>query len=238
MSKDFAFMFYPGDYLRDTQCLSEKTQVAYDRIMCEHMRNICITQQQLNFFTKRLSPDELNELLFVLTKIKGGYEIEWVAKSIRERIAYSDSRRKNRVGKTKEDKIDTSETYDSHMEGEGEGKDKSKIDYESVVENYHSLCPKLNKVIVINDLRKGFMNTRVGEYGMEKVIAVMRMAGESEFLNGKNEKAWKADFEWIMRPQNFVKILEGKYNKNTIPHEDPVERDMRLLRESRERDKK
>ena len=89
MSKDFAFMFYPGDYLRDTQCLSEKVQLAYDRIMCEHMRNICITQTQLNFFTKRLSPEEITELMFVLNKVEGGFEIEWVAESIKERVAYS-----------------------------------------------------------------------------------------------------------------------------------------------------
>ena len=88
------------------------------------------------------------------------------------------------------------------------------IEYESLVENYHSLCPKLNKVVVINDLRKGFINARVGEFGMEKVISVLRIAGESKFLNGENEKAWKADFEWIMRPTNFIKVLEGKYNNN------------------------
>lgn len=90
-----------------------------------------------------------------------------------------------------------------------------KIDYDFIVGNYHSLCPKMNKVSVINDQRKGFINARVGEFGMDKVISVLRMSGESEFLNGKNDKAWKADFEWIMRPTNFVKILEGKYKNNS-----------------------
>ena len=90
------------------------------------------------------------------------------------------------------------------------------IDYKFIVDNYHSLCPKMKKVEVLNKLRKDFMNARVGEFGIEKVIAVIRMAGESDFLNGKNKDAWKADFEWIIRPTNFVKILEGKYeNKNT-----------------------
>ena len=116
MAKDFAFLFKPGDYLRDTQCLSEKTQVAYDRIMCEHMRNICISKQQLNFFTKRLSDIEKEELLMTLNEINDGYEIEWVAESIRERIAYSDSRRDNRLGKKKKHM----KTYDKHMEGENE----------------------------------------------------------------------------------------------------------------------
>ena len=111
MNKDFAFLFKPGDYLRDTQCLSEKVQVAYDRIMCEHMRNICISQQQLNFFTKRFTEEEITELLMVVDRIDGGYEIGWVAESIRERMAYSESRSKNRKGKSKKHM----KTYDKRM---------------------------------------------------------------------------------------------------------------------------
>lgn len=114
MSKDPAFLFYPGDYLRDTQCLSEKSQVAYDRIMCEHMRNICISQEQLNFFTKRLSEDEKNEVLFLLAKVKGGYQIHWVAESILKRRSYSESRSNNRKNKNKKDVL----SYDTHMENE------------------------------------------------------------------------------------------------------------------------
>ena len=119
MAKDPAFLFYPGDYLSDTQCLSESVQVAYDRIMCEHMRNICITQRQLNFFIKRLNDEQKDELLMVLTKIKGGYQISWVAESIEKRLKYSDSRRKNREGK-KKDMLKISNSYDVHMENENE----------------------------------------------------------------------------------------------------------------------
>lgn len=120
MAKDPAFLFYPGDYLRDTQCLSESVQVAYDRIMCEHMRNICISQQQLNFFTKRLSEDEKSELEMVLTKVEGGFQIAWVAESICKRKAYSSSRSENRKGKSKEDMNNISDTYVEHMVNENE----------------------------------------------------------------------------------------------------------------------
>ena len=123
MAKDPAFLFYPGDYLRDTQNLSEKPQVAYDRIMCEHMRNICedmnniaISKRQLDFFTKRLSDVEKEELLFVLVKKGSKYQIEWVALSIAKRKAYSNSRSDNRRNKSKKDMIDTSK----HMENANE----------------------------------------------------------------------------------------------------------------------
>jgi len=98
-----------------------------------------------------------------------------------------------------------------------ENKSQSTIDYKFILDNYHTLCPKMSKVLVLNDTRKGYINARVGEYGLEKVISVFRIAGQSDFLNGKNDKAWKADFEWIVRPENFVKVMEGKYiNKKPI----------------------
>lgn len=123
MAKDPAFLFYPGDYLRDTQCLSEKSQVAYDRIMCEHMRNICISQQQLNFFIKRLDSEEKKEVMGLLIKVEGGFQIEWVAASISKRRSYSESRSKNRKGKPK----NISKSYVPHMENEIENVNEIEI---------------------------------------------------------------------------------------------------------------
>jgi len=143
MAKDPAFLFYPGDYLRDTQCMSEKTQVAYDRIICEHMRNICIRQQQLKFFTKNLSEDEKEELMIVLDKIKGGFQISWVAESINKRKAFSESRRKNRSGKNKKHMNKMSLSYDVHMENENENENISK----DVIENKEK-----RKTNFLNDL--------------------------------------------------------------------------------------
>jgi hypothetical protein len=146
MAQDPAFLFYPGDYLRDTQCLSENAQVAYDRIMCEHMRKICISQDQLNFFTKRLTEDEKNELLMVLNKVEGGYQIAWVAESICKRKAYSESRRNNRAGKLNK----TSLTYDKHMENEIEIEDEKEIVTEKKKKPKKSefVPPELNEVEV------------------------------------------------------------------------------------------
>lgn len=127
---DPAFLFYPGDYLRDTQCLSEQVQVAYDRIMCEHMRNICISQKQLNFFTKKLSAHEKEELEMVLTKVDGGFQIQWVAESICKRRDYSESRRKNRSSKSAK----TSSTHDKHMEIENEDESINENEIRKTVE--------------------------------------------------------------------------------------------------------
>jgi len=93
--KDPAFLFYPGDYLRDTQMLSEKSQVAYDRMMCESKRSLVIDLIQFKFLTKKMNQDEKDELVNVLEKVDGGYQITWVAESIQKREKYINSRRKN-----------------------------------------------------------------------------------------------------------------------------------------------
>lgn len=119
--KDPAFLFYPGDYLQDTQSLPEQAQVAYDRIMCEHMRNICISQRQLDFFTKKLSDYEKEALMLTLTEVDDGYQIQWVADSIRKRREYSESRRNNRKGITKKETKKTQKhmlSYDNDMVNE------------------------------------------------------------------------------------------------------------------------
>ncbi len=100
----------------------------------------------------------------------------------------------------------------------------NEINYDAIIKLYHDLCPKMNKVQVVNDQRKGFINARYAEFGMEKVTEVLRRAGESDFLNGINDKGWKADFEWLMRPTNFVKVLEGKYNNQQYANNSGTDR--------------
>lgn len=35
----------------------------------------------------------------------------------------------------------------------------------------------------------------------------------SNFLIGENDRGWKANFDWILKPANFIKIVEGGYLK-------------------------
>jgi len=182
MSKDPAFLFYPGDYLRDTQMLSEKTQVAYDRIMCEHMRNIHITQKQHKFLTKRLSEDEMEELNMVIVKVTGGYQIPWVVESISKRKAYSESRRKNREGKSKEDML----TYDTHMENENENENenrKKKMFIIPTIEEIRNYCKERKNTVNPNKWlahyeANGWM---VGKNKMKDWKAAVRTWENSEY---------------------------------------------------------
>jgi len=218
MTKDFAFMFLPGDYLRDTQCLSEKTQVAYDRIMCEHMRNICVSQQQLKFFTKRLSDEEMAELKLVLTKVDGGFQISWVAESIMKRMAYSESRSRNRT-----------KSYDIHMEDEDKNKDKDEKVNEKEIE-IDNVIQEFNKIVGSNYQTKSkaireYIRARLTEgYSKDDCIKVIQIKSR-DWKGTDMEKYLRPST--LFRPTKFPEYLNQKEQTKSTPqsrHEEFIKR--------------
>ena len=71
---------------------------------------------------------------------------------------------------------------------------------------------RIPRIITLSERRRRAVGERLGEHGMQTVLAVIRRAADSRFLNGCGEKGWHADFDWIFRPNNFIKILEGNYD--------------------------
>lgn len=220
MAKDPAFLFYPGDYLRDTQCLSESVQVAYDRIMCEHMRNICISQAQLNFFTKKLSSDEIDELKMVLTEIEGGYQIEWVAESIMKRKDYSESRRKNRSS-VKKDMLIISSTYDKHMVNEIENENGIEVKIESE-KNPIALIPENfpfkseYAIRAMTDYITHRRQLRLKPYtkiGLDKAMKEWESWGEATFIQSVDQSIQK-NYQGLFHPKD-------NYNNGKQGHQKP-----------------
>ena len=60
--------------------------------------------------------------------------------------------------------------------------------------------------------RKSMVNARVKEFGINAVYQAISKASESSFLNGGGSKGFLADFDWVFRPNNFPKVLEGNYD--------------------------
>ena len=164
MASDPAFLFYPGDYLRDILCLSEKSHVVYDRIMCEHMRNTCedvskitVSKETVNFLSRHLNDDEKSELFNVIIKIGQDFQIRWVAESISKRRAYTESRRKNKQGKSK----NISKSHDQHVENVNENEIVNRNDLKARKEKTTSLSGSgfhsdaFEKNIKLTDLQIG-----------------------------------------------------------------------------------
>lgn len=60
----------------------------------------------------------------------------------------------------------------------------------------------------------------VNDYGLDAVLATIARVRNSDFLCGQGENGWTANFDWLIKPDNFLKVMEGQYNgkpRNTAP---------------------
>lgn len=87
------------------------------------------------------------------------------------------------------------------------------VPHKEIVELYNSICISFNPVKQVTNKRKGSMNARFRENdcNIEIFKRVFAIVQSSNFLKKGWDSGGKADFDWIMKPTNFVKILEGKY---------------------------
>ncbi|WP_129408065.1 hypothetical protein [Marinitoga lauensis] len=93
--------------------------------------------------------------------------------------------------------------------------------YKKIIELYHTYCPSLPRVKVLNETRKKYIKARWKEYPDLKFWEqYFQSVEESDFLTGRadygNRNPFIADLEWLMRPNNFAKVIEGKYNNRGI----------------------
>ena len=71
----------------------------------------------------------------------------------------------------------------------------------------------LNVVRNIKGKRLDSLHARIKEYSKDDVLTVIENVKYSDFLKGNNNRNWTADIDWILKPNNFIKVLEGNYNK-------------------------
>jgi len=226
MAKDPAFLFYPGDYLQDTQSLNAESQVAYDRIMCFHMKNISIhminitvSKKKVNFFIKGLDEDGKNDVMDLLTEVNDAYQIEWVALSISKRKAYTLSRGKNREGKTKyhmKSYENHMKPYVNHMDNDNDNED---ID----------VIKDINETVFNNMEGRIFNSSDVkamyGKYCSERKKPLTIIVEEELLLNLKkfsNDNPAKAlkiiKHSLVGQYPDFYELKDDKEKK---PYEDP-----------------
>jgi uncharacterized protein YdaU (DUF1376 family) len=102
--------------------------------------------------------------------------------------------------------------------------------HQAVIDLYHQQLPTLRRVEVWNAARQGYLRQRwrevAAELGKDKPISASAVLDwfndffghiqKSRFLvgkvSGKDGRAFTADLEWILKPSNFAKIVEGKYH--------------------------
>ena len=130
-----------------------------------------------------------------------------------------------------EKEVEIEEEEEEEKEGElkGEGKTLTPVAEASsttpcphlkIIALYHRVLPELPAVVEWTEARKKMLAQRWREkkerQNLEWWNRYFHMVKASDFLTGKTEgrnggAPFLADLEWIVRPSNMPKILEGKY---------------------------
>lgn len=92
---------------------------------------------------------------------------------------------------------------------------------QAIVDLFNGLCPSLSKVTVLSTCREKAITARLKEFTVEQFTTVFKKAEASKFLTGRNGKAWRANFDWLINASNFVKVLDGNYDDRAANCDNP-----------------
>ena len=86
---------------------------------------------------------------------------------------------------------------------------------EVVVEAWNDLADDagLARVAKLTPQRRKQVIARLKEYPPEDWSKALTAIYNSKFLRGENDRGWKANFDFLLQPSSFVKLIEGAYNQ-------------------------
>lgn len=88
-------------------------------------------------------------------------------------------------------------------------------DVQHIIETWNQLGLSQVTRLNPNTNRYKMLKARIKEYGIEKVIKAIQSIGSSPFLKGNNNTGWVVTFDWFLKPNNFIKVLDGNYLDRT-----------------------
>jgi uncharacterized protein YdaU (DUF1376 family) len=250
MGKDPAFLFYPNDWLGGTLGMTFEEKGAYlELLMLQfnrgHMTGHMIGQIVGQLWDKISCKFEMDE--------QGLFYNKRLEEEVERRSNYVESRKNNMSGKNQYSNksghmtTHTTSHMDGHttgrMENENENENiddngdeiklksnpKKTVPYQAVADLWNDTAKSLKSITRLSEGRKRLIKSRYAEGGLELIEEAFEKVNKSDYLNGRTGNSWQATFDWVLKAENWVKVLDGNYdNKGTsLPLEQmgvPVEK--------------
>ena len=112
---------------------------------------------------------------------------------------------KNRIDKNKNRLDIDKNTNNSHVDDE---------DFKTqIIDTWNSLDKNIPKIqtLNVNTQRYQMLKARINEHGLDTVIKAIKSIDNSKFLKGYVSD-FRITIDWFIKPNNFIKVLEGNYN--------------------------
>ena len=81
--------------------------------------------------------------------------------------------------------------------------------YKLILKTWNDL--PIENIQRITPRRKKNINARLKEYSKDDLLKAIKEIEKSSFLIGNNSRNWQITFDWFIRPNNFIKVLEKTY---------------------------
>lgn len=93
-------------------------------------------------------------------------------------------------------------------------------DYKAILEKYNAVCKNLPPATRLTEKRKRAISRLIKDgYDLDELF---RKAAQSRFLGGDNKQKWHASLDWLLIPENALKVIEGNYSPITAAPSAPV----------------
>lgn len=85
-------------------------------------------------------------------------------------------------------------------------------DFTTIIDRWNELDKNIPRIQSLNPgtQRYNLLTARINEYGFDKVVDAIDQINSSSFLKGYVTD-FVISFDWFIKPNNFIKVLEGNY---------------------------
>lgn len=102
---------------------------------------------------------------------------------------------------------------DNNARAREEAADDEKVPYKKIMELYNTICVHYPSIRDINGKRKQAVSARYkANPDIEIFKRLFEKAEASKFLQGNNDRGFRADFDFMMNASRFDRLLEGAYD--------------------------
>lgn len=112
-----------------------------------------------------------------------------------------------------QNRLDKNRLDKNRLEDRVQQSASSSFQLQHIVYLFNTICVSFKKVQTINDKRKRQLSSIIKQFNPD-FESVFKRIENSDFLTGRNGKWKNCNFDWIINPTNFVKIIEGNYDND------------------------
>ena len=85
---------------------------------------------------------------------------------------------------------------------------------EHVIEAWNEVAERHGLPVIrkLTEARQKHLRSLIRKNSIEEVRCALDAIERSPFLRGENDRGWRADFDFLLQPKSFTKLIEGAYD--------------------------